>query len=413
MNPLAVLALAAATAASPSPTPGTWQAVAAASRHALQLEDGRLKGDGLDFLMKELSGTQFVVLGEEHNTAEIPKVTVALFRTLHERFGYQYFAEEQDPLVMERASAPPARGSLAALEDIARKHPYAYTFISDEELAMLAEIGRIATGRHHPLWGCEQAFGATLYLEELASLAPSPEIRTQVNALLERAREAERPVRDLASRHFMAGDREKAAALKSLRDAWMPREGTREAGLLGALLKSDEIYGYYFRAKAGEVVGLLNNTVREADMKECFRREYRTAEAKDGVAPKVLLKYGHVHAQRGRSPMNAFNIGNFVSDVATFGGARSFHVAIVHYESPAALEKYKGAGAFLAKIAPDKTWELLDLRPLQPWVHARRLDANIPEADRTSVRDFLFGFDAILFMPHGRRGTYAVTGAKY
>jgi hypothetical protein len=163
----------------------------------------------------------------------------------------------------------------------------------------------------------------------------------------------------------------------------------------------------------GEVVGLLNNTLREADMKDRFRKEYRLAESKDGAPPKVLLKYGHIHAQRGRSPMNAFNIGNFVSDVATLNGKRSFHIAIVHYGSPAELEKYKGAGSFLAKLAPAEKWELLDLRPLQPWVHARKLDADIPDDIRASVRDFLFGFDAVLFMPHGRHGTYTVTGAKY
>jgi hypothetical protein len=416
MTPFAVFAVVAVVLgppATPAPTPDAWRAVAEAGRHPIELKDGQLSGEGFEFLMKALAGTQFVVLGEEHNTAEIPPFTAALFRALHERFGYRYFAEEQDPLVMERASAPPLRGDRAALEDLARAHPYAFTFVSDEELAMLAEIGRISTGRSRLLWGCEQAFGATLYLSELEQLAPTPGIRGLVSSLLERAQEAEKPVRDLDARHFMSRDREKSALLKALRDAWAPREGARAADLLDTLLKSDEIYGYYARAKAGEVVGLLNNTVREADMKERFRREFRLAEARDGAAPKVLLKYGHVHAQRGRSPMNAFNLGNFVSDVATFFGTRSFHVAIVHYDSPASLKGHGGEAAFLATLAPAEGWELLDLRPLQPWLHSRKMDAGLPEASRAALRDFLFGFDAILFMPHGRRGTYSVTGAKY
>ncbi len=415
MKTVLTLAAAALSIAGPAPAPtqATWQAVASSGRHRLELKDGRLSGEGFDFLMKALEGTEFVVLGEEHNAAEIPPFTAALFRALHDRLSYQYFAEEQDPLIMERASTPPSRGDRAALEGIARKHPYAYTFVSDEEIAMLAEIGRIATGRHLPLWGCEQAFGATLYLEELAARAPTPELRERTEALLARAREAEKPTRDLETRHFMARDREKSAALAELRDAWSPRAGTREAELLGALLKSDEIYGYYARAKAGEVVGLMNNTVREADMKACFTREFRAAEARDGMPPRVLLKYGHVHAQRGRSPLNAFNIGNFVSDLATYEGSRSFHVAIIHYDTPTKLATYGPDAALLARFAPTDGWELLDLRSLQPWIHAHKLDGDVPEKDRASVYDLLFSFDAVLFMPHGRHGTYTVTGAKY
>src|SRR5712692_5330284 len=126
MESLAFLMLAALLASAPAPTPGIWQAVASASRHPLELKDGRLPGEGFDFLMKELETSQLVVLGEEHNTAEIPPFTAALFRALHDRLGYQYFAEEQDPLIMERASTKPARGNKAALEELAEKYRYAF-----------------------------------------------------------------------------------------------------------------------------------------------------------------------------------------------------------------------------------------------------------------------------------------------
>ena len=315
---------------------------------------------------------------------------------------------------MERASRPPGRGDRAALEEIARSHPYAYTFVSDEELAMLAEIGRASTATQRPLWGCEQAFGATLYLEELSPLAPSPPVRALVDALLERAREAERPVRDLAARHCHVSrsgeDRDAPVPARRVGAA----RGMRAAELLDALLKSDEIYGYYARAKAGEVVGLRNNTVREADMKDRFRREYRLAEEEGRRGPEGAPEVrSRSRAARPESDERVQHRELRLRSRATFEGMKSFHVAILHYGTVAELERYKGAGSFLARLAPAEGWELLDLRPLQPWVHARKLDGDIPEADRASVRDFLFSFDAILFMSHGRRGTYSVTGAKY
>jgi hypothetical protein len=412
MMALALGCGAAAAAPPETAAPAGWRDVVNANRHPVTFRDGRLEGPGFELLMREMPGTQFVTLGEAHNVAEIPPFLGALFRVLHDRFGFQYVALEQDPLMMERVSGDLARGDDQAIRALAVRYPYGFTFISDQELAMLGEIGRVASGRHLPVWGCEQAFGASHYLEELALLAKPP-LAGQVADLLARAQAAEQAPRDLQARHFMSSDRTKGAALQALRDAWAPRPGARAEWLLDSLLISDEIYGYYARAKDGEVVGLYNNVVRERDMKDCFRRQYRLAEARDGVPPKVLLKYGHWHAQRGRSPGNAFNTGNFVSDIATANGMRSWAMAIVAYDTPAELLEFTGAGAVLAAIAPAAGWEIVDLRPLQPFVHARKLDADVPPDAREQARAFLFGFDAVLFIPRGHAADFEVTGAKY
>src|SRR5215212_5029788 len=58
----------------------------------LALQDGRLTGPGADFLRRELAAAQFVGLGEAHNNADIPPITTALFRELHARHGFNYFA---------------------------------------------------------------------------------------------------------------------------------------------------------------------------------------------------------------------------------------------------------------------------------------------------------------------------------
>ena len=78
-------------------------------RYSIELQDGELKGPGADLILKEASGAQFVALGEEHNNAVIPDITTALFSSLHERYDYQFFMTEQDPVMMETISKAPVR----------------------------------------------------------------------------------------------------------------------------------------------------------------------------------------------------------------------------------------------------------------------------------------------------------------
>ena len=60
--------------------------------HAIRLQDGALAGPGADWLARESADAQFVLIGEEHNIAQIPPFTTALFELLQARHGFEYFA---------------------------------------------------------------------------------------------------------------------------------------------------------------------------------------------------------------------------------------------------------------------------------------------------------------------------------
>lgn len=63
-----------------------------------------------------------MALGEAHNNREIPAFTTALFRLLHEHEGFEFLILEQDPVMMERVSRPPAKGALQAIQSLARQY---------------------------------------------------------------------------------------------------------------------------------------------------------------------------------------------------------------------------------------------------------------------------------------------------
>lgn len=252
----------------------------------IRLENGALDGPGAEFLRTATRDAQFVALGEDHDLHDIPPLTTALFRMLQAEHGFEYFATEQDPLSMEWISIEPQRGRTQAPVDWASRYPHGYSFVSDQELAMLGEIAARSRGNHHPIWGAEQAMGVSHYLDELLTLVEDPAVLTAIKALRDRAWVHEAGRKPVDGRRFIVTDRAKRAELLAIRQALSPREGSRVAFLLDAVLLSDEIYGYYVRAEEGEVVGLWNNWVREDWMKQRFSHHYRLAEAVDQSPPK-------------------------------------------------------------------------------------------------------------------------------
>ena len=109
------------------------------------LERGVLSGPGLDVLLAAAANAQFVNVAEAHGDYDIPRFTSALFAALHAAHGFDYFATEQDPLMMQWMSEDPVRGDEEGVYALARKYPYGFTFISDQELEMLATIGATST----------------------------------------------------------------------------------------------------------------------------------------------------------------------------------------------------------------------------------------------------------------------------
>src|SRR5262245_35680522 len=110
-RPVLAVALIVALAA-PGPARSQEAAEAAfaevlrANRYALDLGDGTLAGPGAQFLVSAAAGAQFFLLGEEHNVAEIPRLTAELFRRLHDRYGFDYLADEQDVWMCSEISKP-------------------------------------------------------------------------------------------------------------------------------------------------------------------------------------------------------------------------------------------------------------------------------------------------------------------
>jgi hypothetical protein len=401
VRPLFALLLALAPmAAAAAPVPDA----RAAATFAFTFDAQGLTGPGADHIRRAARASQFVLIGEEHNDRNTPLFTRALYEVLHRDDDFSHLVVEQDPLGVEMALAPEQRGDATAIGGKLKTWPTLLGFASDQDLALLAAAGAIASGPD-VIWGLEQAQSPVRYLEELARLAPPGEIRGEVKRLLARARLEEPTRADFAK--FLAYDRQTLLDLKRLATRWAPKPQSREQTLLNGLIKSAEIYDYYVRAQAGHDPRLtfLNGTVREAWLKAQFVRDYRAA----GGAPRALFKFGDNHIRRGVGTTGAWTLGTFIADLATYDGMDAYGILVVPIGAD--IADWAHLPAELAPLLPPEQPAepvLVDLAALRASAQVY-VDAAPPGAQE-ATRELLFGFDAIVVLPGSAQATWTLTG---
>jgi hypothetical protein len=390
----------------PAPYSGAEQlldSLVSANARSMSLDHGRLTGSGADWLFAEAARAQFLAIGEEHNVTEIPALITALITDLAPRAGYRYVALEQDPTAMRAASASPMRGRVDSVLAYARRYPHAFTFMSDQELAMIADVGRVANGRGNVLWGLDQSFGVTHALDRLATITrDAPREATALIGSYRDSAATKEHVRDLEKYHYMSAA--KSEDFERLGQLLHPRAGSEAAFIIDNLVVSDRVYRAYRERR-----GYDNGYEREEFMKRRFMDEYRRAEAADHAAPKVIVKMGHWHLYRGIGPSNLQTLGNFVSELARVNGGQSFHVS-VHGNNPAGGYRTLTAwpdsfpDPLIARPLPTNAWTIVDLRPLR--ANYRRIATALRPDQRDQFARLVFGFDAALYLGGMRPATF-------
>jgi hypothetical protein len=402
--PFAMAQINASTPAGPQAPPDTAVLLQKASRD-IAFSNGHLSGAGGEFLLAELAGTQFVLIGESHYDHDTPLFAGALYQDLHAKFGFHHLVVEQDSVGMEDALKPGVRGDVAALAALARRDPYLIGFASDQDLQFLADVARIEKGPD-PIWGLEQTQGTTRYLKELAKLAPTPELRATCESTLLAAEKIEGTRGPHGNFLSDAGDA--LAQMTALREQFHAPAGTRARKLLDGLVKSAEIYSYYRRAESGEFVGLYNNTVREAWFKQAFMVDYHRAVALGDAVPKALFKFGDEHMYHGLNSVQAFPIGNFAHEFAIANGHDAYSIAVIPLGS---YSKWSDMPDWLLPLLPRAAPahpKLIDLRSLRPYQKLFR--DKVAEKDQWQTRVFINGYDAIVLLPESREADMTLTG---
>ena len=367
--------------------------------HILEVENGQLSGEGFDFLMKAAAEAQCVAIAEEHNRLQIPQITTMLFSALHKKYGFNYLALEQGTVVCKMFASKPLVGNPDAIAEFVQKYTNAPTFITDQELQMIADAGRISDAKTDRIWGLDQEFGALHILDQLKELAPNDNARLFVEKLIEKALLYEK--NRFASEKLFMAEVAQPEDFTELLDLFKPETGSKVDFLIQNLLFSNKVYNKNVRAGNGELTGYDSNLEREEHLKERFMTEYKAAQKSGDRLPKVVLKLGHWHVYRGKYRGNVYTFGNFLSEFAISNGKQAFILSTTLLGDPDEWRNSKGP--WVDVVNPDK-WTIIDFRPLRKYAHAKRIE-DLSEG----IKNLLFRVDAILIIGNSRPGTYTLT----
>jgi hypothetical protein len=402
----APLAAQAQTPAARAPaTPIAERLVARARENALPLVfDGeRVSGRGWEMILHESRGCEFVLLGEEHGTREIPWLARQLFLALRPE-GFDALGIEISPPGAEDLDRAALAG-VAGIKAMIEANPPGPAFYFWETEAELIAAVRAAVPRgREALWGVDyEVTGDRPLIARLQAKAPGS--ARAALAALDRASQAAwstwRTSHNPGVLFTFSGD---PALVRAVRAAWRERdpEADRILTTLEETLEINRLYG------AGQ--GWASNERRSRLMRRNFVDHLNRAAA-HGPRPKALFKMGETHMMRGVSSTGNFDLGTLIHEAAALRGGKAFSLiagggkggrhgvlnpALMTTEAAPAdmLAGFMGLGFMLEAFA-GPTPLVVDLRPLRALLasETRLKELANPEAARA-----VFAFDAMLIL---------------
>lgn len=374
----------------------------------LVCQDGVLSGPGADFLDEVGEVAHFMLIGEAHGLAELPRFTSALFQAFRKR-GYRYFATETGPYAAAFLESTFRSGAgREEWRQFYRELPWSIPFYGWEEEVDILETVIEGTASAPPvLWGIDQEFAASfrMFFRQLVSDATADQARETAKAFFDRAQDGMRQATETGNptAAFMFSAKEEDFA--RLRHVFAGQ--AEQLQLIDELEESIAIYQLWSRGQ-----GFASNVRRSKLMKRYFREYYQAAQGR-GEHPKVMFKLGANHVYRGANGLNVFDIGNYVSELADHERKQSFHLYVAGLEgtqnayTPFSTDEGDNHKPFRASDYLDhidfsslmaardgKEWWLIDLRPLRSRIFNREI-----QVEDSGLHKLIHGYDALLVIP--------------
>lgn len=380
-------------------------------RMDIALVDGRLSGPGAQWLQRETPSAQFVLVGEEHATAEIPQFAAALWRDLAAQ-GVQHLVLEAGPWSLRTLEQEAQHGD-EGIAKLNRSYPMELPFFAWREDGALALAAVQSSGRPPALWGIDQEFllSLPLHFDHLAAAAPDKAARALAQSHREKAvaAYAEMAIKHDFNANYMA--RMTASDFAALRQAFAKAPADAR-DLIDALEQSAQVY----RDQNDKPYD--SNLARSQMMKRYFMAHYRAAQKKE-PQPRAMFRLGAFHSIRGLGPRNLLDIGNLASELAASNGSRSLHILVVPAggeinrwfpfvddeaarHTPYDAKQELGEVGALPLLEASTTGESWSLFPTE-WLRTQRA---LRQAGGADFERAVFGYDAVVVIPRVHEATF-------
>jgi hypothetical protein len=367
------------------------------------VENEKFSGTAAPVLQAAISEAQFVLIGEDHLTREIPQFAAAVCDVMAPH-GLSAMALEVGPRAAEFLSASlnkPDR--LARMAALTRRYPYSVAFLNmQQENDLAAHCAQVAHRSHVQLWGLDQEFvgSAGWLLDQILATHPGPAATAAIKTLKS---EEERDAADAkqtgdSTKIFLMAvpNAELKAAAAALKRDGSPRANT----IFRELMDSHKIYLENLQGSPE------SNSDRARLLKQNFRRNLGKATA-GGEKQRVLVKFGDWHLYKGFNPLRQRDLGNYIAEMADGQETHSLHICILGakgmhrlmtgYEKPDQLvnfvmdedSDYRWLKPAIENQLAD-AWTMYDLRKLR----FQKLGPIDEDVER-----MIYGYDLLVIIP--------------
>jgi hypothetical protein len=388
-----LMALAASAGAAENALEAELRATLEAHRRALTVDAEGLHGAGGAWLVERAREARFTLIGESHNNAETPLLTRGLLAALRPA-GYGTYVVECGPESTRLLVEALASGGVEAGEALLTRFPFSIPFLDRREELQTAAA---ALSMGYEVQGADQEFMGSprLLLHRLAELSADDDFRERMRRMVEREVAA-------FERLTSSGDQSEAFLLTATDDdfaalaAAFPGTVGEGARIVEQLRSSAGIYRAYAEQRYYD-----NNATRVELIKRNFLAGPGGGREAQSADRRALIKMGSVHAGRGRTPMQVYDIGNFAAEMAFAEGGVSFHVLVLATGSVGADGELTGWSTRapylvpLLDLAAEKQPVVFDLAPLRPLLTQRGgKSEELEELQEVALR-----YDALVLFP--------------
>jgi hypothetical protein len=368
------------------------------NRFALTQEGAQFTGPGWEKLQRDVQQSQFVLVGEDHGTAQIPAFTAAVAHVLKPAV----YVAEIDPYEAQDLTQLVAQPGLPTA--FQQQYPLSLSFYSWAEEFELARSLRAQQVR---ILGVDQVncFYAGRFYARLAQQTKDKKARTYFQQ-----RAAAYQAHDRAVMGIDGGKvtlfHQSRAALDSL--VTLTRQ---ESPAVQQMAQSYVTSAHIYETAIAPGTGLQSHQQRVDLMKRNLLQGLSTPAAQgEQRLPKALFKFGAFHVARGASLIGGvFDVGNLALNLADVQDQQSLHILIVGKQGTKNagfnltdfnknVRSYSNAEEIIVKPFPVPTgstaWQVFDLRPLRRALLRDKLTVSTSE-----LYNILLGYDYIIIIP--------------
>lgn len=358
-----------------------------------EISNNELIGRGGETLLKEISESQFFLLGEQHYSPPISELTNLLLPILASD-SYDNFVVELGPnsgkkMIEVLKSESTLYNFNSNFYNNFNEIPFPFFYSKKSEIFL-----KTALKNNFNIWAIDQEyFSSHLFLiNEIYKLSNE---KNSIKSSFDKAKRFLKEEFDKKSEqenYPMFTNLLKSKIVKSYFDKC---NTVGQQKIISDLKSSWQIYAYREKGKRDS-----SNFTRMKYVKQNFGKHYKVAEQTDSL-PKIFIKMGAIHLAKEKNSIGISDLGVLIRELSYFNNTKSTTIncfsrytekdngEISDYLDTSSGKELKQ----ILELAKTDKWVLINTKPILDFVNEKAIILN------NSLNNLLSGYDYILLSP--------------